>query len=52
MKSIKDSYKKYKENSEQPVDLKEYLTLAAEFNQFLINKVLRLDLMIKVNQRA
>jgi len=40
MKSIKDSYKKYKESTEQPVDLKQYLTLAAEFNQFLIKKVL------------
>jgi hypothetical protein len=41
MKSIKDSYQQYKEKSEAPVSLKEYLLIAAEFNQFLISQVLK-----------
>ena len=38
--NIRDSYKHYKENSENPVDIKTYIKIAAEYNKFLINEVL------------
>lgn len=40
MKNLRESYKLYKESVENPVDIKTYLVLAAEYNKFLINKVL------------
>lgn len=40
MKNLRDSYKLYKETVENPVDIKTYLLLTAEYNKFLINKVL------------
>lgn len=40
MKNLRDSYKLYKETVENPVDIKTYLSLTAEYNKFLINKVL------------
>ena len=40
MKNLRESYKLYKATVENPVDIKIYLVLAAEYNQFLIDKVL------------
>lgn len=40
MKNLRESYKLYKTTVENPVDIKTYLGLAAEYNQFLIDKVL------------
>lgn len=40
MKNLRDSYKTYKETAENPTDIKTYLLVAAEYNKFLINKVL------------
>ena len=40
MKNLRESYKLYKESVEFPVDIKLYLILAADYNTFLINKVL------------
>jgi|VirMetMinimDraft_7_1064189.scaffolds.fasta_scaffold27790_3 hypothetical protein len=40
MKNLRDSYKLYKESVENPTDIKTYLLLAADYNKFLIDKVL------------
>ncbi len=40
MKNLRESYKLYKKSVENPVDIKTYLTLAADYNKFLIRKVL------------
>lgn len=40
MKNLRESYKIYKDRVDSPVDLKTYLTLAADYNKFLMNKVL------------
>jgi len=40
MKNLRESYKLYKEIVENPVDIKVYLLLAADYNKFLIDKVL------------
>ena len=34
-------YKRYKERIKNPVDIKTYIKLAADYNKFLINKVLQ-----------
>lgn len=39
-KSIKDSYNLYKKEVKNPVNIKTYLKINAEFNKFMINKVL------------
>lgn len=39
-KGLRDSYKKYCSTTESPVDIKTYLLIAAEYNKFLIEKVL------------
>jgi len=41
MKNLRDSYKLYKETVENPMDSKAYLALAADYNKFLIDKVLQ-----------
>lgn len=40
MKNLRESYKLYKESVENPVDIKTYLILTADYNKFLIDKVL------------
>jgi len=40
MKNLRESYKLYKKLVENPVDIKDYLLLSAEYNKFLVNKVL------------
>lgn len=40
MKNLRESYRLYKESVENPVDIKIYLLLAADYNKFLIDKVL------------
>ena len=40
MKNLRESYKLYKNTVENPVDIKVYLRLAADYNKFLISKVL------------
>lgn len=40
MKNLRTSYIEYKKNCDAPVKLKDYLTLTAEYNKFLIEKVL------------
>lgn len=40
MKNLRDSYKMYKKECDNPVDIKTYLLIAADYNKFLINKVL------------
>jgi hypothetical protein len=40
MKNLRESYKLYKETVEDPVDIQTYLLLTADYNTFLINKVL------------
>jgi len=40
MKNLRNSYKMYKTECENPVDIKTYLLIAADYNKFLINKVL------------
>lgn len=40
MKNLRDSYSLYKKTVENPVDIQTYLVLTAEYNKFLINKVL------------
>lgn len=39
-RSIKDSYKLYRENKENKISLKDYLKISAGYNKFLMNKVL------------
>lgn len=39
-KSIKDSYKLYKNSHENPVSISEYVLYSSEYNKFLIDKVL------------
>lgn len=38
--NIKDSYKLYKKDSKNPIDIKRYLILNGLFNKFIISKVL------------
>ena len=40
MRNLRDSYKLYKQSAVDPVDIKTYLLLAADYNKFLIDKVL------------
>ena len=40
MLNLRESYKLYKKTAENPTDIQEYLLLAAEYNKFLIKKVL------------
>jgi hypothetical protein len=40
MKNLRDSYKLYKETVENPTDIKTYLLVAADYNKFLLSKVL------------
>lgn len=40
MKNLRESYKLYKQSVENPIDIKTYLILAADYNKFLIDKVL------------
>lgn len=40
MKNLRDSYKKYISTVDNPVDIKNYLLITADYNKFLINKVL------------
>jgi hypothetical protein len=40
MKNLRESYKLYKESVAAPIDIKTYLLLAADYNKFLIDKVL------------
>lgn len=39
-RSLKDSYKLYKENKENTIKLKDYLEITAGYNKFLMQKVL------------
>lgn len=39
-KNLRDSYKTYVKSSENPVDIKTYLIVAANYNRFMIEKVL------------
>lgn len=40
MKNLRESYKLYKKSVSNPVDIKVYLLLAADYNKFLLDKVL------------
>ena len=40
MRNLRDSYKLYKQSAVNPVDIKNYLLLTADYNKFLIDKVL------------
>lgn len=40
MKNLRESYKLYKTLVNNPIDIKDYLLLAAQYNSFLIEKVL------------
>lgn len=39
-KNLRDSYKLYKKTVENPIDIKNYLKIVADYNKFLIEKVL------------
>jgi hypothetical protein len=39
-RNLRDSYKKYCETTDNPVDIKTYLLITGDYNKFLINKVL------------
>lgn len=39
-KNVRDSYKLYKKSTTNPVDIKDYIIYANEYNKFLMNKVL------------
>lgn len=39
-KNVRDSYKLYKKLTTNPVDIKDYIIYANEYNKFLMNKVL------------
>ena len=39
-KNVRDSYKLYKKSTTNPVDIKNYIIYANEYNKFLMNKVL------------
>lgn len=39
-KNVRDSYKLYKESTDNPVDSKTYIAYANEYNRFLVSKVL------------
>ena len=38
--NVRDSYKLYKKSTTNPVDIKDYIIYANEYNKFLMNKVL------------
>jgi len=40
MKNIRDSFKTYSKDSQNPLDIKEYVNIANLYNKFLIDKVL------------
>lgn len=40
MKNLRESYRLYKESVDSPIDIKTYLLLSADYNKFLIEKVL------------
>jgi len=40
MKNLRESYRLYKESVANPIDIKTYLILTADYNKFLIDKVL------------
>ena len=40
MKNLRESYKLYRNSVENPIDIKTYLLLAADYNKFLMDKVL------------
>tara|TARA_R110000850_G_scaffold217078_4_gene342540 strand:+ start:85 stop:543 length:459 start_codon:yes stop_codon:yes gene_type:complete len=40
MKNLRESYRLYKESVDNPIDIKIYLLLSADYNKFLIKKVL------------
>lgn len=40
MKNLRESYKLYKKSVDNPIDIKRYLVLAADYNKFLLEKVL------------
>ena len=40
MKNLRESYKLYKKLAANPIDIKTYLLLAADYNKFLVGKVL------------
>lgn len=42
-RNVRDSYKFYLQTTENPVDIKTYLLINAEYNKFLISKVLEGD---------
>lgn len=39
-KNLRDSYKLYKQDVKDPVDIKTYILIATEYNKFLMDKVL------------
>jgi hypothetical protein len=39
-RNIRSSYKRYKGNSENPVDIKRYITIANNFNKYLTDQIL------------
>lgn len=41
IKNLRDSYKKYVQTTENPVDIKVYLLINADYNKFLINEALK-----------
>ena len=41
IKNLRSSYKKYLETTENPVDIKTYLLINADYNKFLINEALQ-----------
>tara|TARA_R110000803_G_scaffold45536_1_gene95918 strand:+ start:749 stop:1210 length:462 start_codon:yes stop_codon:yes gene_type:complete len=41
MKNLRESYKLYKETVENPTDIQQYLLIAADYNKFLMDKVLK-----------
>lgn len=40
MKNLRESYRLYKKSVNNPIDIKTYLLLSADYNKFLIDKVL------------
>lgn len=40
-RNLRDSYKKYIETTEEPIDIKNYLIINGLYNKFLINKALQ-----------
>jgi hypothetical protein len=40
MKNLRESYSQYKDSVEAPTDIQTYLKLAADYNKFLLDKVL------------